>query len=55
MGPAVATTTLAPSMRPVLWNMALSCFVAGSVGSCFFLTYRPDEEGLLVLVELQGS
>ena len=28
----------------------LVIFGAGSVGGCLFLAYRPDEEGLLVLI-----
>ena len=30
-------------------------FRAGRIGGCFLFTYRPDEEGLLVLIEVKGT
>ena len=33
----------------------LIIFRAGSVGGCFLFTYRPDEEGLLVLIKVEGA
>ena len=33
---------------------SLVIFRAGSVGGCFLFTY-PDEEGLLVLIEVEGA
>ena len=33
----------------------LIIFRAGSVGGCFLFTYRPDEKGLLVLIQVEGA
>ena len=53
--PVVATTTLAPGMMCVQWNIALSYFVLAVLGIASSFINGSHEEGLLVLVKIQRA
>ena len=52
---SVAMTTLARGVRAVLWNNRLITVCVGSIGIGLFLSYWPDEQSLLVFIEVKRA